>query len=242
VKVLTLGRFEIIKDGEPLLFAGKVQKKPLELLKALIAFGCANVPAERLTDALWPDADGDLARKSFEMTLSRLRRLLGEDDFVKYRAGQLSIDLLSCWVDSIAFEHIVGKIKKHPDDQASVPCEKALALYQGPFLSSDVDLHWAAHRRETLKNGLLRTIIITGRHYEATGQWERAVDYYLKGLDTDDLAEEFYQRLMVCYQKLGNNAEAVRIYHRCRSLLEENLGIGPSAGTQAIYSSMLQKP
>ena len=59
IKIYTLGRFEIIRDDEPLHFSGKEQKKPLELLKALIAFGGRDVPEERLTDALWPDADGD---------------------------------------------------------------------------------------------------------------------------------------------------------------------------------------
>jgi len=241
VKIFTLGRFEIREEGKPVVFAGKVQKKPLELLKAVIAFGCTSVPAERLTDALWPDADGDLARKSFEMSLSRLRRLLGGEDFIRYHAGQVSINLLSCWVDSLALEYIIERSRKSTDSQAAAFCEKALALHKGLFLPSDTDLQWAVYRRETLKNGMLRIITATGRHYEATGGWEKAAEYYLKGLDTDDLAEEFYRRLMTCYQKLGNNAEAVRTYNRCRSLLQDHLGIGPSAGTEAVYLSMLKK-
>lgn len=63
IKIHTLGKFEIIKDGRPLVFAGKVQKKPLEILKAVIAFGGRDVPVDTITDALWPDADGDLRKK-----------------------------------------------------------------------------------------------------------------------------------------------------------------------------------
>ena len=37
LKIFTLGRFEIRVDGKPVQFSGKVQKKPLLLLKALIA-------------------------------------------------------------------------------------------------------------------------------------------------------------------------------------------------------------
>jgi LuxR family maltose regulon positive regulatory protein len=52
IRIYTLGRFEIISDDKPLEYAGKEQKKPLEMLKALIARGGRDVPEERLTDAL----------------------------------------------------------------------------------------------------------------------------------------------------------------------------------------------
>jgi LuxR family transcriptional regulator, maltose regulon positive regulatory protein len=67
----------VIRDDEPRHFSGKEQKKPLGMLKVLIAFGGRDVPVERLTDALWHDANGDQAHKSFETTRSQLRRLLG---------------------------------------------------------------------------------------------------------------------------------------------------------------------
>jgi ATP/maltotriose-dependent transcriptional regulator MalT/DNA-binding SARP family transcriptional activator len=241
VKIHTLGRFEVLKDDEPLLFTGKVQKKPLEMLKAIIALGGMNVPGERLTDALWPDSDGSLAQKSFEMTLSRLRRLLGGENFVRYSAGQLSLDPLRCWVDSLIEERIFGKIGKSQADQAAQLCEKAVGLYKGPFLPSDNNLPWVLSRRERLKNGLLRILITAGDHYERNGLWDKAVESYLQGVDTDNLAELFYQRLMVCYQRLGNKAEAIKTYNRCRSQLKDNLGVEPSAETRAVYSTVLQK-
>ena len=36
IKIRTLGRFEFHRDGKPAEYSGKVPKKPLELLKALI--------------------------------------------------------------------------------------------------------------------------------------------------------------------------------------------------------------
>ncbi len=241
IKIITLGGFEVLKNDKPLPDGGKVQKKPLEMLRAVIALGGTNVPAEHLADVLWPEAEGDLAHKSFEMTLSRLRRLLGGENFVRYRAGHLSIDPDTCWVDSLVLERMIGKIEKSPADQVIRFCEKAVGLYGGAFLPSDTTVPWTAHRREMLKNGMLRAITAAGRYSEQAGLWERAVEYYTKGLATDDLAEEFYQRLMVCYGKLGNHAGAVKAYDRCRRLLREHLGIGPSLETEAIHSSMFRK-
>lgn len=241
VKIYALGRFEISRDDEPMRFSGKVQQKPLDLLKALIAFGGMDVPEERLTDALWPDADGDLAHKSFETTLSRLRRLLGEEDVIIYCARQLTMNPLYCWADSLAFEQLFGKIREVPADQAVQLCEKAVGLYKGPFLASDIGLSWAVSKRETLKNRLLRILLMLGRHYEQADQWEKAAVYYEKGLETDNLAEEYYQRLMSCNLRLGRRSEAMALYNRCRSLLKAEFGIEPSPATTAIYSSIIQK-
>lgn len=241
IKIYTLGRFEIIKDDEPLHFSGKEQKKPLELLKALIAFGGRDVPMERLTDALWPDADGDQAHKSFETTLGRLRRLLGGDACILCRSRQLSLNPLYCWVDSLALEHLLEKLRETRAEEGAKLRAKALALHKGPFLPTAAALAWAASFRETLKNGLLRTILTEGLHSEQAGEWERAAEHYAKGIETDNLAEEFYRRLMVCYRKLGNNAAAAKTYNRCRGLLRTELGIEPSPETTAVYSAIIQK-
>lgn len=61
LKIQTLGQFEIIRDSEAVRFTGKVQQKPLLLLKALIAFGGKEVKEEQLCDAVWPDAWGPCA-------------------------------------------------------------------------------------------------------------------------------------------------------------------------------------
>ena len=50
----------------------------------------------------------------------------------------------------------------------------------------------------------------------------------------DELAEEFYQRMMICHQRNGQVAEAVAAYNRCRQALSSMLGITPSPETEAI--------
>jgi hypothetical protein len=63
----------VLKDGEPMDFAGKASRKPLDLLKALIAFGGSDVSQGSLIDALWPELEGDRAQQSFEMALQSRR-------------------------------------------------------------------------------------------------------------------------------------------------------------------------
>ncbi|QOX77970.1 AAA family ATPase [Trichlorobacter lovleyi] len=238
VRIHTLGRFEILRHGESLACAGKEQKKPLELLKVLIAAGGRQVSEEYLTDLLWPDAEGDQAHKAFETTLSRLRKLLGGDHLLKYQSRQLSLDTQYCWVDSLALQRIADTLKTC--SIATVPqlLMKAVELYQGGFLPADAGLTWAAACRETLKNKLLRILLEAGRIHEQNAEWEQAAELYEKGIEADRLAEEFYRRLMICQCHFGNHAAAARTYQHCRYLLQSELGIAPSPQTTAVFTSL----
>ena len=86
-----------------------MQQKPFLLLKALIAFGGRDVKEEQLCDALWPDAEGDLAHRSFETTLYRLRQLIGKDKAIQLKEGRLTLDRQSCWVDAFALEQVLNE-------------------------------------------------------------------------------------------------------------------------------------
>lgn len=238
VKIHTLGRFEILLHEEPLQFSGKEQKKPLEMLKTLIALGCVDVPAERLTDALWPNADGDLAHKSFETTLSRLRGLLGTGSCLLYRAGRVSLNPLCCWVDSSALERHLAALRDASPEEAAALREKILCLYQGDFLGTDVALAAAAIPREKYKRGVLNIILDEGTVCERNKEWASAADHYTRGIAIDNLAEEFYLRLMICQRELGIYSSAARTYLECRSLLRSELGIAPSPKTTAVYNSL----
>ncbi len=259
LKIYTLGRFGMVRDGVPVRFSGKVQQKPLEMLKALIALGGRDVAEERLCDELWPDADGDAAHKAFSVNLVRLRRLIGHDRALIFQDGRLSLDDRCCWVDTVAFERLaaeaeglwngrqvnqsskssaIGAIAERASRAATLT-EKAIALYSGHFLSAESGSSWAISARERLRAKFIRLVETLGGYWESAGQLDRAIACCQKGLETDDLIEEFYQRLMVCYRELGQQAKGVELYRRCRLKLAAELGIKPSAKTEAIYKTLL---
>jgi LuxR family maltose regulon positive regulatory protein len=242
IKIFTFGRFGLIREGEPVESAKKVQHKPLSLLKALIALGGREVDESKLADILWPETEGDAALSALTTTLSRLRQLLGIENAVKVKNGKLTLDSRYCYVDSWVFERLAGQIEglwgqsrsRSSIEEVIRLTEKAIAMYRGPFLSAD-DEHWALSYRERLRSKFLRLVFRLGDYLENSNQCERAVYYYKKALEVDNLAEEFYQRLMVCHQHLGQQAEAVKLYKRCRDILSATLGIEPSSKTVAIY-------
>ncbi|MFP5397938.1 MAG: hypothetical protein ACLGIT_06390 [Gammaproteobacteria bacterium] len=104
-----LGGFAVLIDGRPLTFEGKVQKRPLELLQALAVHGPAPVPVSQLVDDLWPELDGDAARKSFDAALHRLRKLLGEHgSALRLEAGAVHLDATRMGCDLWALRQLAG--------------------------------------------------------------------------------------------------------------------------------------
>ena len=139
-----------------------------------------------------------------------------------------------CWVDAWAFERIARKAEdRHLDVEAM---EKALALYRGILLPSDTSHAWTSPTRESLRSKYLAVVSSLTRHWERLGSDERAAKWYERALEVDHLDEEFYRRLMACYQRLGQQAEAVQTYERCRETLAIEVGITPSRSSDALYA------
>jgi DNA-binding SARP family transcriptional activator len=174
-----------------------------------------------------------------------LRKLLGNEEVLVLKEGFLTLSNRQCWVDAWAFERFLGQAEKARKEgkgtEAILLFEKALSLYKGAFLQSG-EMTCSASPREKLRNGFLRAIAHLGQCYEDGKRWEEAISCYGKGIETDELAEELYRRLMICYLRQGREAEALSVYRRCRKTLSSVLGVNPSAETRAIASSIGRSP
>jgi len=236
VRVYTLGRFEILLDDGPLRSSGKAQRKPLELLQCLCAFGGEAVDQDRVTDALWPDNDGDAADQALRTTLHRLRKLLLSDQAVRLENRQLHLDPRHVWADCLA----VDRVAHHPGLQDWASLQRTLERYRGPFLPSE-SAPWVLAFRERLRTQTLRMAERLGALLEAAGDWPAAVDCYLRAIEVEPLAENFYRHLMASYARLDRRPEALLAYQRCRQTLLSRLGISPAPETQALHQRLASR-
>jgi len=245
LKIFTLGRFELIRDGKPIEPSKKVQGKPLSILKIMVALGERDVRPEDISDILWPEADGDSSHHTLQVTLHRLRFLIGYPDALQFREGRLTLNSRYCWVDAWAFERLLEEAdtrwREGPSERAVQLTEKAIGLYRGPFLGREVEEAWAMSMRERLSNKFLRSVGKQADHWSRAGEWEKARECYRKGLDVDDLAEGFCQGLMICCQNLDQRAEALSLYQRFEKRLKVVLGIEPSDRTKALRDTIVGK-
>ena len=190
IKVNMFGPFAIELDGKPITFERKTPKKPLELLKAIIALGGRDIPEPTLSDLLWPEAEGDAAHEAFAKTLQRLRRLLGHDDAIQLRAGKVTCNRQVCWVDALAFDHLAGEGLAGMSEAQVQAGTRALTFYKGAFLSDD-DHPWADLRREKLRSKYLRLAEHLVQHWRQHGETAQAIQCVERVLALEPTADHF---------------------------------------------------
>jgi LuxR family transcriptional regulator, maltose regulon positive regulatory protein len=236
VKIFTLGRFEVLRDGEPVRFARKVQRRPLALLKVLIALGGRGVREDRVMDALWPESAGDAARMALSTAVHRLRKLLGHEAAVLRQDGLLSLDSRLCWVDVWAVDRFLDHAGAAASPEAAL--RKAIDLCRGGFLEGEeAELPQAVALADALRRRLLRQVARQARHWESSDA-QRAADWYEEALRFDPCAEDVARALMTIYQRLGRPAAATAVYERCRAALATHVGRAPSPETERVLRAI----
>ncbi len=243
LRIYTLGRFSVVPDNKPILIDAKGRGKPLELLKVLISLGGREVSETRITEALWPDAEGDIAHSAFTTTLSRLRKLICVDALI-VRDGQLSLNDHLCWLDTWEFERRLSEValmmEDYSEDVEKIQryMHKVFTLYKGAFLAKQSQMAWALGLREHLRLKLLRVIKSLIIFFGRRGLCRQVIELYEKALELDQLAEEYYRGLMKCHSGQGDRAEALVVYNSCRKLFTYTFKIELSEKTEQLYQTI----
>jgi ATP/maltotriose-dependent transcriptional regulator MalT/DNA-binding SARP family transcriptional activator len=233
LRVYTLGCFELHIDGKPVDIGSKSQRRPLELLKAILSLGARHVATTRLLDALWPEAEADAAFHSLESTLHRLRKLVGKEQ-VQMKNGLVSINGDSCWVDALCFDYIYSKLSK-TDTRAQR--ERILALYQGEFLPGE-EASWALAIREQLASQAIRLTEQLAESYLQQHDGAKACAVLERGLEQNPLSESLYRRLIACYIERQEYAAAKHVYQRCEEQLLKEFDLLPSVATRELIEQI----
>ncbi|RMG05431.1 MAG: hypothetical protein D6726_01345 [Nitrospirae bacterium] len=241
IEIEALGGFVLRREGEDVTLPARTPKITLTLLKALIAYGGEGVGYEKISDVLWPETDGDRAYRSFKSSLHRLRHILGNEGAVIVKDGLVTLNRQICYLDINEFEYLLKEAKKvqrdDPEGAAQI-LRRAIDLYKGHFLGDAAVESWAVSLRERLRSRYISAIKNLGGFLESRRRWEEAAGYYERGIETDELAEDFYRSLISCYLAQGKKSDALRVYDRCRETLSSVLQIEPSAETDALMKQI----
>jgi DNA-binding SARP family transcriptional activator len=227
LRVRALGPLQVWRDGLPLAAAGsaKAQRKPLDLLRLLAAHGGGPLAVSLVVDELWPSLDLEAPRASFEMAVSRLRRLLGLPEAVRVADDAVSLDPGLVWIDAAAFELLAAR---------EGGAEAALALYRAPLLGLE-PLHGLLHTaRGRLAMAHEAAVQAAYERLMAAGATDAALRTVRQALVHDPLSEPLHRALMRAHLHRGERAEVLRAYRRLRALLVEQLGLEPTAQTTAL--------
>ncbi len=244
LRIQVFGTASVTTEEGPIRFTGKAQQRPLELLQMLIVLGGRDVPQSRLCELLWPDADGDAALSSFNVTLHRLRRLVG-NDALTLSNRRLTLQRDACWVDLWAFDAALERAHKAlarrdlPD--ALEAFEQASRLSRVALLAGDEQYEPYLSTSRRIEDAFCRCAASLGEALLSDGQAEHAVQCFERGLGVSPEQERLHQGAIRGWLALGRHGEAEAAYRRCRNDLAAHLGVPPSPETEALRAAIARE-
>jgi DNA-binding SARP family transcriptional activator len=217
-------------------------------LALLVAERDRPVTRDEIGEELWLD-DPPLAwEKAVMAVMSKLRAALRraglDDDALVTSFGCYQLRLPpDTWVDVEAAADAVHRAETAlmADDPSAAYPWAYVAYHVGrrPFLAGE-DGPWVRRARLRLREIHLRALDCTIECAAANGELAEAIQAAEDALSIEPFRETTYQRLMRVHADSGNRAEAPRTYQRCRNVLAEELGVPPSAQTEAVYTTIVQ--
>jgi DNA-binding SARP family transcriptional activator len=212
-----IGRFSITIDGRSVAASGKIPKKPLELLKLLIAQGGQGSRPE-LAAMLWRHLDDAAGEQVLKVTLHRLRNLIGHE-VVLCHAGRVALDTHRCRVDLLDFFAALAQVEVAPAQHGEL-LFALLRQHAGGVFADDPGTEWAAAVRASLCSRLLRALHAGLTSWRAQGAWLHLLACCQFGLTLDARDEACHLGLIEACIELGRSQDdAQAAYLRCVNLM-----------------------
>jgi len=190
---------------------------------------------DQIAAVLWPELPAPKVKATFHTTKFRLKRALGREvPHFDGRCYQIHPHL-NYWFDVAEFEQLM---EGTGSGRRAEQLQQAIALYQGDFLE-DCYADWCLLIRERLRERCLEALDELAGRLLARRQYRQAIQTLRRGLEMDDLREEFHRQLMRAYALSGRRGEALARYQRCAEVLERELSALPSPETTALYRRIL---
>lgn len=204
-------------------------------------------PREQLSSVFWADYPTSASLKHLRNALWRLRHLLGPagvslDDYLSTADGFVSFRTSSpYWLDVEVFETTAVRHQKLRGcdlsaDQA-VSLEEVVGLYAGDLLDGLYE-DWCLYDRERLHLLYINSLGKLMAFHEASGSYERGLEYGRLILACDDTREITHRQMMRLYWLLGDRNAALRQYQTCVQVLRETLNVSPMQETELLQQQI----
>ncbi|MFZ5817906.1 MAG: BTAD domain-containing putative transcriptional regulator [Bacillota bacterium] len=243
LRVECLGAFRLFHAERevPISHWGRAQVRAV--LQYLLLQPGFVAPRESLLEVFWPGEPPSQSRSRLRVALNRLRQALqplgcsleaGTEVIRLPRESIAEVDLLSFRLQLKSARELV----RADPESALHHCRTAQAIYRGPLLA---DAFWPGleEYRQLVHREFVALLQLWHEAALRANRTEEAIaalDHLLR-LEPGD--EEVACRLMRLLIQSGRRGDALRRYRQLARWLREELGIDPSAQTQALFRQAL---
>ncbi|MGE5672458.1 MAG: BTAD domain-containing putative transcriptional regulator [Mycobacterium leprae] len=242
LSVRLLGTFRVTQGGRDVDLSAARSQKVISLFKLLVSSRGKPLLREQIVDAIWPEADPEAADRSFEVTVSTLRKLLDplldQPLILRRGRGYLFNPAVTLSVDMEEFTAHLSRGQWWWERGQTAPAvsewHAAERLYAGDFLAEDPYDDWATATRERLKEQYVDLVTHLGELDFQNGHYTEALQRATTVLAEDPIRERAFRLLLRTHAAQGNRWVALRAYRRFQAELARELGEEPTPETQEL--------
>lgn len=240
VVVRTLGRFEVLIDGEPVATSGWRSRKSRQIVTILASRRGRRMSRDELCEILWPGVSDTRARLSVGLSNARAAldpgRLHGPDHFLIADRDQVWLDPATVDIDLVEFDgyaeaglaaaDAVNATSTAGRAEAVNLLQAAAARYGAPFLADEASEDWIFGVRDLVRAQAIAVKRALARLIAASDDPERAVAWWVSVLDDDPFDEAAHLALIAALGAAQRHGEARRAHSVYLARMAE-LGVTP---------------
>ena len=235
VRVRVLGGFMVegVADGD------LGSRKARTLLKLLAVRRGSPVAIDTIAEVLWGDDQPSRPGEQVGVLVSRLRAVLGAERIRRTDAGYV---LVADWIDVDELASLATAASRALNERrigaARAAADAALAIARGPLLG-DEDGLWIDSERAAVSATVTAVRRVAIDAAVAANDHTAAVALGEQLLASDPYDEVVLRAVMRAHLAVRRPAAALAVYARVRERLADDLGVPPTAETEALHATAL---
>lgn len=247
-RIYLTGRISI-ENGSTLVAERELSGRQGRLAFAfLVAERHRPVSKECLVEVVWPESSPREPDTALSAILSKIRSVLKKAGLtaaaVDVLSGTVHLRLpADAWIDieyaANALDEAEGALRTGDAKRAWGHAVALAIIARRPFLAGE-DGPWIESRRAKLQGLLGRGLYLLSQISVLNDEPALALQYAGEVVEAQPFQETGYRHLMQLHACMGNRAEALRVFGKCRKLFRDELGASPSQQTEQVFLDILR--
>ncbi len=213
-------------------------RKTRGLLACLCLAQGERISRSRLVGLLWDRSADAQARMSLRQSLSELNGIVNRhvSGLVEIGRDSVRIDVRKCWIDALAILDASADATADSSNLVQPYSERLLEDLDGITPSFD---HWLAGERTRFEDRVRKILEAElDRLTEQNAKPEVRAAAARRLINFEPTHEGAVRSLMKAFAQMGDRAQAIREFERCRQALVTVLDLPPSEETTAVYEAI----
>jgi ATP/maltotriose-dependent transcriptional regulator MalT/DNA-binding SARP family transcriptional activator len=244
-----LGPVEIVRDpSRPLAGDAWPTRRARDILCFIVSRRHHRASKDTIIDTFWGEADFEAVEKNFHPTVSHIRKALNSNqplkqNFLLYRDGDYQLNSeFSYRIDTEVFDQLLSEgenaRRARQFDECVAAYESALKLYRGEFMQGSYE-PWVEEQRTYYREQYLRLLESLAGVAQGAADWPKVMQLAQLIIHDDQFREDIHCMVMRAHAAVGNRGAVKDQFEALKRLLENELGVEPSAETRKLYQQLI---